>query len=72
MQAPDHNRMLPPAKPVWGTPPAPLALNQSDSSFVKRHENITSLVWPDQLDSRFTAGSLSLIVCVYHNVRIPD
>ncbi len=36
--------------------------SQSDSSFVKRHEKITSLVWPDQSDSRFTAGSLSLIV----------
>ena len=31
--------------------------SQSDSSFVKRHEKITSLVWPDQSDSRFTAGS---------------
>ena len=38
--------------------------SQSDSSFVKRHEKITSLVWPDQSDSRFTAGSLLLIVCM--------
>ena len=38
--------------------------SQSDSSFVKRHEKITSLVWPDQSDSRFTAGSLLLTVCM--------
>ena len=37
---------------------------QSDSSFVKRHEKITSMVWSDQSDSRFTAGSLSLIGCL--------
>ena len=43
--------------------------NQSDSSFVKRHEKITSLVWPDQSDSRFSAGSLSLIVCVRRPLR---
>ena len=42
--------------------------SQSDSSFVKRHENIMSLVWPDQSDSRFTAGSLSLIVCVCRHI----
>ena len=38
--------------------------SQSDSSFIKRHEKITTTVWSDQSDSRFTAGSLSLIVCV--------
>ena len=38
--------------------------SQSDSSFVKRHEKITSMVWSDQSDSRFTVGSLSLIVCL--------
>ena len=32
--------------------------SQSDSSFGKRHEKITSIVWSDQSDSRFTAGSL--------------
>ena len=42
--------------------------SQSDSSFVKRHEKITSLVWPDQSDSRFTAGSFSLIVCVCRHI----
>ena len=42
--------------------------SHSDSSFVKRHEKITSLVRPDQSDSRFTAGSLSLIVCVCRHI----
>ena len=42
--------------------------SQSDSRFVKRRQKITSLVWPDQSDSRFTAGSLSLIVCVCRHV----
>ena len=43
---------------------AMLIASQSDSSFVKHHEKITSMVWSDQSDSRFTAGSLSLIVCL--------
>ena len=44
---------------------AMLIASQSDSSFVKRHEKITSMVWSDQSDSRFTAGSLALLsACV--------
>ena len=42
--------------------------SQSDSSFAKRHEKIMSLVWPDQSDSRFTVGSLSLFVCVCRHI----
>ena len=37
--------------------------SQSDLSFVNCHEKTTSIVWSDQSDSRFTAGSLSALGC---------
>ena len=42
---------------------AMLIASQSDSSFVKRHEKIKSMVWSDQSDSRFTAG-ISCVDCL--------